>query len=138
MENKINFLMISLISIVCITFSSPYTVFAHKMIVEQVEDGRIYVRYDNGTPAPLAYVTIYDKNGKIQLEEGVDENGYLNYEKGLDVHRIIADDGMGHRAASNLNENTTVSTIPIFIRALLGVSILLFIGASYFFRTNTK
>ncbi|MBP1969466.1 hypothetical protein J2Z83_001570 [Virgibacillus natechei] len=138
--NKILFVVLcfGLVSSALI-YPNSNTVFAHRMIVETVEDGLIHVRYDDGTDAPLAVVSIYDEDGKQLVEGEVDEDGYFYYDEEIDVHRIVADDGMGHRASSvSEEEESIVEKIPLFIRALLGVSVLLFIASTFYFRSNKK
>lgn len=140
--NKINKILLLVLCIGLVSSALFYpnsnTVFAHRMIVETVEDGLIHVRYDDGTDAPLAVVSIYDEDGKQLVEGEVDENGSFYYDEKIDVHRIVADDGMGHRASSVSEEESIVEKIPLFIRALLGVSVLLFIASTFYSRSNKK
>ncbi|UJL45250.1 hypothetical protein KFZ58_12615 [Virgibacillus sp. NKC19-16] len=124
---------------VCLCFSTlfhPQAAFAHRMVIEQVEDGLVHVRYDDGASAGLAIVSAFDEDGELLDEGETDEDGYFHYEKGLDVHRFAADDGMGHRATFVSGEENTVDTIPLYIRALLGVSILLFTASSFYYRSK--
>jgi hypothetical protein len=116
----------------------PQTAFAHRMMIEH-DEGVIHVRYDDGTAAGLALVTAYDTKGNISFESEADEDGTLNYDSELEVHRIVADDGMGHRATWTKKEETSIlDDIPLFVRALFGISILLFLAAIFFLRTNRK
>lgn len=104
------------------------------MLVEHVEDGIIYIHYDNGTPAKIATVTLYDEHGNILLEEVANDHGYVYYDGETTVYRIVADDGMGHRASSVKSEENNEESIPSFMKALLGVSILLFVAAFFYYR----
>ncbi|MBM4761481.1 hypothetical protein [Bacillus sp. B15-48] len=116
-------------------FMSPQSAFAHKMVVEQVDAGVIHVRYDDGTAARLAIVSAFNDDGHLLFEQQVNEDGDLHYDKEVNVYRFVADDGLGHRASSVVTEEPTMlESIPISIRALLGVSLLLFIAAIFLFR----
>ncbi|MUK88544.1 hypothetical protein GMD78_09095 [Ornithinibacillus sp. L9] len=138
MNKSYSSILILLFSVVVYLITTPQTIFAHKMIIDHAEDGLIFVHYDNGSPAKMAEVTLYDKNGNALIEKKqVDENGYLEYDKQLQVHRMIADDGLGHRAASLRNE-AQEETIPKLIKVLLGLSILSFIASIFYFRTKRK
>ncbi|WP_096201843.1 hypothetical protein [Bacillus sp. FJAT-45350] len=110
---------------------------AHRMLVEVKEDS-IHVRYDDGTNAELAVVSGYDEEHNLLFEGTVNEDGYYELEPRLDIARITADDGIGHRASwSNEQEQNTESNldqIPLLIRALLGISILVFIASFFFYR----
>ncbi|WP_164219528.1 hypothetical protein [Virgibacillus sp. YIM 98842] len=117
----------------------PQSASAHRMLVEHEEEGIIHVRYDDGTAAGAALVTAYDAKGDILFESEADEDGILNYERELEVHRLTADDGMGHRATWTDEEETSIlDDIPLFVRAIFGISILLFLAAIFFSRTNRK
>ncbi len=111
---------------------------AHRMIIEHVDDRVIQVRYDDGTPAKLAVVTTYDADGRQLFKHEVNDEGYLDYEHQSDVHRLVANDGLGHRASSIQEDTNGMEGIPVFIRALLGVSFLSFIGAVFYVRTRKK
>lgn len=114
----------------------PDLVLAHRMVVELDEPGTIVVRYDDGTKSGIALVTAFDKEGTVLFEKYVDDNGFLHYDANINVHQIIADDGIGHRTTwSNELKNEQLD-IPILVRTLLGVSLLLFIAAFFYYRRH--
>lgn len=132
-------LLLICVGLVFVFMLNPPTAFAHKMIIEQSDDGLINVRYDDGTAAGLAIVSAYDQDGELLFERHVDDDGNLEYDEGLDVYRFTADDSMGHRATLAMDdEQTGEASIPTFIKALLGVSIFVFIAAVFTFRGRRK
>jgi hypothetical protein len=134
-----NYLFIICSAAVLIALLYPQTASAHRMIIEHSEEGVIHVRYDDGASAGLALVTAYDEEGDVLFEHEADHNGTLNYDGELGVHRIVADDGMGHRATwTDEEEASILEDIPLFVRALFGISILVFFAAIFFSRTNKK
>lgn len=104
------------------------------MIVELVEPGTIEVRYDDGIKSGIAFVTALDKEGTVLFEEFVDDNGFVYYDATLNVHQIIADDGIGHRATWSNEIKNEISDVPILVRAFSGVAILLFIAGFFYSR----
>ena len=117
----------------------PQTASAHRMIIEHSEKGIIQVRYDDGTSAGVAQVTAYDADGEILFEREADDNGTLEYEEELAVQQITADDGMGHRATWTKEDKASIlEDIPLFVRAIFGVSILVFLAAIFFLRSDKK
>ncbi|WP_163970481.1 hypothetical protein [Oceanobacillus halotolerans] len=121
-----------------VIFFESETVFAHRMVVEPIEDGVVYVRYDDGTPASAAYVTAYDETGDVLVEGQVDEEGYFYYDHDEEIDRFVADDGLGHRSASKdkMESPHILEKIPLVIRALLGTGVVVFIAAIFSFRNK--
>ncbi|MFN7251460.1 MAG: hypothetical protein ACK4M9_11795 [Anaerobacillus sp.] len=114
----------------------PESVLAHRMIVELVEPGKIKVRYDDGTKSGIALVKAFDEEGHSLFEKYVDDNGYVYFDRTIRVHQLIADDGIGHRATWISDHASNQLDIPIWIRALLGVSILLFTATFFHYRKH--
>lgn len=125
--------------VVLIGLLFPSSASAHRMLIDHETGGDIHVRYDDGASAGFALVTAYDEEGAILFERETDDNGRLDYHSELDVHRIVADDGMGHRATWTAGEETSImDSIPLFVRAIFGISILLFIAAIFILRKHRK
>jgi len=114
----------------------PELVLAHRMVVELVEPGTIVVRYDDGTKSGIAIVTAFDEKGNLLFEKYVDDKGFLHYDANIIVYQIIADDGIGHRTTWSNEINDEQLDIPILVRALLGISLLLFIAAFFYYRRH--
>lgn len=104
------------------------------MLVEVVDDGIIQVRYDDGTRAGIATVVAYDESGKELFNEIVNSEGIVYYDSTTLVHQIVADDGLGHRATWSIDSKDELILMPLWIRALFGVSILLFIASLFHYR----
>ncbi|MBU8906364.1 hypothetical protein [Desertibacillus haloalkaliphilus] len=117
-------------------FNNEHIAFAHRMVVD-VESNHVHVRYDDGTNAPLAVVTGYNEENRLLFEGEVNKNGQYMFDENLDVNYVMADDGLGHRAAWRKTEtNSSLSAVPVSIRALLGVSILFFIACFFLYRKS--
>jgi len=133
-------LLATFICFVTAIIVNPQAALAHRMDIEQIEDGRIQVHYDDGTGAAMTVVSAFDEDGELLFERTVDENGQLSYDEEMAIYRFVADDGMGHRATyvmdETANETNWLDTIPMSIRALTGVSFLLFIAAIFVYRTR--
>ena len=118
MNKGILFLLICLVLI-------PSTVYAHAMFLELEEPGVLKVEYDGGGFSPRTEVTIYDEDGE-ELGKGlVDEEGKFHFDKNLDVHSAVAEDGMGHRAEYKKGvETKTISKIPVVIGVFVIVGLI--------------
>ncbi len=109
---------------------------AHRMLVEVIDEGAIKVRYDDGTMAGRARVTFYDEDGQI-LEEGItNEGGIYYYDLNVNPNRVVADDGMGHRARWVEGQTDAWDYFPRWQRAFFGVAIFMFIAAISYYRKN--
>ncbi len=113
---------------------------AHRMIIEEVEEGIVLVRYDDGTEARVASVSTFNQEGEVVAEGTVDENGRFHYDKDIDAYRFVADDGLGHRATwvnEEDEETTGLASVPLPVRAILGVSVCLFVAAIFLYRRKS-
>lgn len=148
-KSTIKLLLFRLKRIMCIVFiflglfsqiDHHHTVFAHRMLIDMVEDGLFKVRYDNGQISREAIVRAYDQNHQLLFEKQVDQNGYVSYTNDIHVARLVADDGLGHRASwSNKQyDEPMFYALPIWMRALLGLSALLFCASLFYFRHASK
>ena len=131
--------MVLLVFLLVIMGSTP--ALAHRMLIEVIDEGvidegAIKVRYDDGTMAGKASVTFYNEDGQV-LEEGItNEGGIYYYDLNMKPNRIVADDGMGHRARWVAGQTDAWDYFPRWQRALLGVAIFLFIAAISYYRKN--
>ncbi len=124
--------------LVVLLLIQPETTFAHRMLVEVIEEGVIQVRYDDGTRSGVATVLAYDEHVQVIFEEKVNDDGIVYYDSSINITQIVADDGMGHRATWTTDEVATPPLIPLWLRALLGISILLFIASFFHYRNKQK
>lgn len=107
----------------------PGVSFAHGMDLILEEPGILRVEYDGGGFSPRTEITIYDEAGN-ELSKGlVDGEGKFHFDQNLNVHRAVADDGMGHRA--EYQEGATeknISKLPVIIGvfAVAGIFVYVF------------
>ncbi len=86
-----------MLTVACFLLATVSVVEAHCMEIEPLEHQRVRVGYDGGGFSPQTVVTVVDDFG-IVLEEGrLDDDGLYDYSHLSQAHRILADDGMGHR-----------------------------------------
>jgi hypothetical protein len=124
MNKGILFLLICLVLL-------PSAVYAHSMLLELEEPGVLRAEYDGGGFSPRTEVTIYDENGE-ELGKGlVDEEGKFHFDKSLDVHSAVAEDGMGHRAEYKKGVKTkTIPKLPVVI------GVFAVVGAIFIFQNK--
>jgi hypothetical protein len=98
------------------------------MLLELEEPGVLKAEYDGGGFSPRTEVTIYDENGN-ELDKGlVDEEGKFHFDKSLDVHSAVAEDGMGHRAEYKKGvETKTIPKVPVVIGVFAVVGVIFMI-----------
>lgn len=106
----------------------PSVAYAHGMLLELEKPGVLRVEYDGGGFSPRTEVTIYDEDG-VELDKGlVDEEGKFHFDESLEVHRAVAEDGMGHRAEYEKGiEVTTIPKIPVVIGVFAVVGLIFII-----------
>lgn len=122
---KSRFQQIFLLALAGFLVAVPSIAFAHGMFLKLVEPGVLKVEYDGGGFSSRTQVTIYDEAGNELGSGTVDENGEFHFEPELDVHRAIADDGMGHRAEYKKGvETTTLPKAPIVIGVLAAAAVI--------------
>lgn len=93
------------------------------------ESGVLRVEYEGGGFSPRTEITIYDENGNELAKGPVDEDGKFHFDENLNIHKAVADDGMGHRA--EYVEGATAKSIPelpviIGVFAIAGVFYYIF------------
>jgi nickel transport protein len=126
--------IIILLLIFIVLQGSP--VFAHRMIIEEVDDGLIQVFYENGNVSRRTEVVAYDEQGNEMVRGPLDGDGLFAYDPEK-VILIVADDGLGHRAELILGEEIgqALPRVPTVI-AVLGVFVL--IAGLFHYRINKR
>lgn len=90
--------MLTALAVVCFLLATAPAVQAHSMEIEPLEDQRVKVVYEGGGFSRRTTVTVLDDMGRV-LEEGkLDAEGVYDYSHLSQAHKILADDGIGHRA----------------------------------------
>ncbi|UMZ72688.1 hypothetical protein [Natranaerofaba carboxydovora] len=134
--------LLCLAIIILFFFVNQQEVYAHRMLIDLLEDERgvLQLIYDDGTVAPNATVKMYDEDGNVLSEGTTDEDGYFSYSNPGNVEEVVADDGLGHRARINYEgEEEFWDGVPRYMRGLLGVSVFSFVAAlTYLISQNKK
>ncbi|UNC93110.1 hypothetical protein [Candidatus Contubernalis alkaliaceticus] len=127
--------LISFLLTTLMVFLLSAPVYAHRMIVEQVEEGIVKVIYDGGRIARRAEVVVYDDIG-IEIAKGsLDENGHFQYPLDRGDVLVVADDGLGHRAEWKTGD----SHGELLPRAVTIALVLLgFVAVAVFFNNRVK
>ncbi len=92
--------------VVLMVLLSLSTVYAHRMMIDPVEDTKIWVGYEDGDTIESITVQVLDLEGEVLAEDRVDDEGYYSFENEPDAHSIVADDGMGHQVTWVVGEPT--------------------------------
>lgn len=121
-----------LTTILCLAITN--TAFAHKMLIEPIEDGKIRVIYGDGTLSTTSQVTVLGENKDLITSGSVDEEGCFYYP--LHAVFIEANDGMGHRAKWKVGDPMKSGT-PTAVKIVL--PLLFFVGVAwYYYRKHNK
>ncbi len=99
------------------------TVFAHLMLIEPVEAGKVQVVFDDGSPNPHAEVVVFDEDENEIARGDVDRDGYFSY-PAEDAAMLVAEDSFGHRAEYVIGEDVhqplpRVSTVSAVLAGFL-------------------
>ena len=130
--------LLSFLLLPVIVFLLPGQALAHRMLIENVEEGQLLVRYDDGTAAARAEITLYDEDNNILAQGKTDSQGYYSYETEKPLYRAVASDGMGHRARWVEGEESFWMLVPLWMRVLLGLSLVFFAAAVTYYRSCAK
>ncbi len=140
-----NFSVLSLIILMAVVFLLfPAEASAHRMIIEEISEGKVEVGFDDGSVADNVEVVLYDDQENA-IEEGTTDNeGIYEYDTGLDVERIIASDDMGHKAeltpGEGQEDQSFIQAQPAWLRASTGAGALLLAAAAgkFYFKKRGK
>ncbi|WP_090443625.1 hypothetical protein [Natronincola peptidivorans] len=137
MKDKRRWIIIMMVLI--FVLSSSTTVFAHRMLIEVIGEEAVQVKYDNGTFAGMVEVRIYNEENQLVFEGKTDKDGYLRVPENLNISIVIAEDGLGHQARWRQGQMDFWYGAPLWMRAALGVAILLIVAAvTYFIGKNKR
>ncbi len=127
--------IILLLGVLAILLSAS-PVFAHLMLIEPVEEGRVRVAFDDGSANRHAEVVVYDENENEIARGDVDGEGYFNYDP-QEAELLVADDGFGHRAEYVAGEETqqALQRGPVVAGVLFGFA---FIAGLFQYRIQKK
>ncbi|MCK8817360.1 hypothetical protein MWH28_08320 [Natroniella sulfidigena] len=115
------FLMIGILT------SSAY---AHRMLLDEPQNGEVQVGFDDGTVAPGAEVIMYDQDGEVIVEGAADEDGIFSYDTTIEPYRVVSTDDTGHRAEWTADvEQGFMEEAPMWMRFIFGFAIITFLAA---------
>ena len=98
------------------------TVFAHAMLLEEIEPGVLQASYDGGGISPRTVITLYDASGAELASEGIDDDGIAKFDPSIDWKTAEASDGMGHAITIERGvEQKELPKVPIVIGVLVVV-----------------
>ncbi|WP_350343057.1 hypothetical protein PRVXT_002334 [Proteinivorax tanatarense] len=115
----------------------PSTAYAHRMVIEPKEDGKVWVGFDDGTTSSSVVVKVYDKDGELLEEGSLNSEGLFNYDAQSEAETLIAEDGMGHRVEWTVGDEAAYSDSWTKWLKILGVVIVLGGVAFFFTKKNT-
>ncbi len=112
------------------------TVFAHLMLIEPVEEGKVRVVFDDGSPNPHAEVIIFDEDENEIVRGDVERDGYFSF-PAEDAVIIVAEDNFGHRAEYVVGEDAhqALPRVPTVSAVLAG---FLLIAGIFHYRARNK
>jgi len=82
--------------VLALVLSISIPAYAHKMVIEPLEEGKVKVEYDAGNAATRAEVKVYNSKDEVIEEGRVDEEGIFEFDP-KKASYLEADDGMGHK-----------------------------------------
>lgn len=105
--------------------------YAHKLVLEPVEEGTIKVYFEGGSIPQEMTVEVFNASGELLNQEPLSETGYFYFNEDK-AHRIIVFDPMGHRVEWKVGDPIAFSSswVDFFKKALV---VALFIGIAAFF-----
>ena len=100
-------------------------VFAHLMLIEPVEEGKVQVVFDDGSAARHAEVVVFDENEEEIARGDVDGDGYFSFDP-EEAELLVADDGFGHRAEHVVGEEAAQALPrgPVVAAVLFGFALI--------------
>lgn len=122
---KIHLKTTILLSLISVLLLLPSMAYAHGMFLRLEEPGVLRVEYDGGGFSPRTVVTIYDEAGNELGSGPVDEEGKFHFDPDLNVHRAVADDGLGHKAEYREGvEQKSIPKLPVIIGVFVVIGII--------------
>ena len=117
---------------------SGNAVYAHKMLIEHVEEGEIQVIFEGGEPASEAEVELLNEQGQ-ELDSGTTgEDGYFSYDPELNPASIVATDHMGHRAELKPGEDNGTGGLSTPVTTAIVFAALAVIAGVFYVHSNKK
>ena len=110
-------------------------VFAHRMLIKPLEPGRLQIIFDDLSLVSSAQVVFLDKDNNEIYTATSDAEGYVSYDPALGIARVVADDGLGHKATWQYGTEFKMP-MSLKVRGLIGIAILAVLGGFFHYRTK--
>ncbi len=122
--------------LILLTILPAAPVFAHHLLIEPVEAGKVRVIFEGGSPARQAEVIVYNEQNEEIARGDVDREGVFTYEA-EGAAFMVAQDQFGHRTEYTVGEKIEQSLprVPTIV-AVLGVFVL--IAGLFHYRVNKR
>lgn len=137
---KMHKLYLTIILLTVFLFSSALPVYAHKMLIDLVEPGKVAVFYEAGSFSERTKVIVYDENMNELAQGNLDESGHFSFSQDLNAFIISADDGMGHKVSMQIGDIQQASQQPRSTKFMqvFAVLISMIIISYYFYKKGKK
>lgn len=112
------------------------TVFAHLMLIEPVEEGKVQVVFDDGSPNPHVEVIVFDEDENETARGEVDRDGYFSY-PAEEAVMLVAEDNFGHRAEYVVGEDAH-QNLPRVLTVSAVLAGFLLIAGIFHYRVRNK
>ncbi|TCK98136.1 hypothetical protein EDC19_0554 [Natranaerovirga hydrolytica] len=124
-----------LILLIVIFSLSSTVVYGHRMLIEPIEDGMVKVYYADGSFSNTTQVMVYDTSNNLIVSERVNDEGYFDYASYSDAHKLVADDGLGHRVEWQVGDPISYSSsFYYWLKIVIVVVIIIGIGLIFYIR----
>lgn len=110
---------------------------AHRMLIDEEQDGLLKVYYQGNLAASRATVTLLDQEGNELASGPVDAEGMFAYDSKLKPALAKVDDGLGHGTTYDFAKGRPQET-PVAVKAVFVVAIFLFVAAYFYMREQQK
>ncbi|MCC3145491.1 hypothetical protein LJ207_09165 [Halanaerobium sp. Z-7514] len=133
--------LIFTLAFIALIFLQVDTASAHRLIIEEEEAGLVKLSFDDGGQASEVKIVLETEAGEIVEEGYSDEEGYYEYSPETEAQKMIADDGMGHRAVLVFGQGQQTSlmdSLPLWFRTMGGILLILVIAAFYYIFKKTR
>lgn len=126
--SKSNKLLLIILTILVVGFVLSPDMLAHELLIDEVGEDYGVAKFDTGAKAMEVDVNLYNQDEELILITKTDLEGVFEFDKALNPAKIVVTDKYGHRAVWDKQDQTDKNETSLWLRALLGLSILLVIG----------
>lgn len=125
---KSNRLFFIILIILAVSFIFAPDMLAHELLIDEVGKDYGIAKFDAGAKAMEVDVNLYNENEEVILTTKTDLEGLFEFDEDMNPAKIVVIDEYGHRAVWDKKDQTDKHESSRWLRALLGLSLLLIIG----------